>query len=485
MEQNQNSFAPEAATDEPASSLNPGGCARHEGAPSQPAAPDAGHDSQFASEAEATAFWKGVTHGIRCGSKPAPSGAEGPGPTHLPADFEPDLGRSGAAPGLISAELADAFTPVATDARGRAIRSDGFTPERQVTYLSTLAACGVVIDACRAAGICKDTAYNLRNGAQGRAFALAWDAAILISRGRMSDELMSRGMNGCIDRLYRNGELVAERHRHDNRLAMAILTRLDRQAEGMGEGAAVARAIGQDWERFLEIVKAGGEEVDSFLADRARQEKAPEAAQKIESTAAMLARLKAMHLHQDGQAHRIRTADLDPAMMKSWTDDQWLRADLSGFLDRLPEQAWPDHARDELESAMNGNRRSRRLYQSRFPDSAAPESDDFDIWEDQELECWVTNYPPPADFGGFEDGEWGDEDYKRALSPDEQAAIDRDEAIDRAEEEAERAEARAAACAARDRAFGFVNDAETARSDIEPPAQSDITAAAIREGDSE
>jgi hypothetical protein len=474
MEHNRNSIRPEAATDEPASSFSPVLSDDQGPDPASTGAEQDDEDWQFDSDAEASAFWKGVTHGIRCGAKPEP--------THLPANFEPDLGRSGAAPGLTSARLADAFTPVSTDARGRPIRTDGFTPERQVAYLSTLAACGVVIDACRAAGICKDTAYNLRNSAQGRAFALAWDAAILISRGRMSDELISRGMNGCIDRLYRNGELVAERHRHDNRLAMAILTRLDRQAEGLGEGGAVARTIAQDWERFLEVVREGGEEADSFLAARAREEKAPEAAQAIESIAAMLARAKVLHLHREGRADRIRTADLDPARMDRWTDDQWLRADLSGFLDRLPEEAWPGYARDGLESALNGNRRSRRLYQSRFPGSEAPEHDRFDIWEDGDEGCWVTDYPPPAGFDGFEEGEWGDEDYKRALSPDEQAAIDHDNAIDRAERESEREAALAAAREARDRAFGFTVHADVPTSAVEQPPQSDISKRAIREG---
>jgi hypothetical protein len=475
MEQNQNFLRPEAATDEPASPLK-SVLSEVEGPPPSPASleDDAG-DWQFGSDAEATAFWKGVSHGIRCGARPEP--------THLPADFEPDLGRSGAAPGLTSARLADAFTPVATDARGRAIRSDGFTPERQVAYLSTLAACGVVIDACRAAGICKDTAYALRNGAQGRAFALAWDAAILISRGRMSDELMSRGMNGCIDRLYRNGELVAERHRHDNRLAMAILTRLDRQAEGMGEGAAVARAVAQDWDRFLDIVREGGDEADAFLADRARQQSAPESAREIASTASMLSRFKALDLHRAGQADRIETADLDPATMKRWTDDQWLRADLSGLLDRLPEEAWPEYARDEREATLHGTRRSRRVYQSRFPDSGPAEGDGFDIWEDEDEGCWMTNYPPPEGFDGFEEGQWDGEDYRRALSADEQAAVDHDEAIDRAEADDMRAEALAAARAARDRAFGFAAGVQAARSDIEPPAQSDIKGPNIREGD--
>ena len=404
------------------------------------------------SEAEEGAFWTGVCHGLRCGGMPVPR--------HLPATFgAEDLARPGAAPGLTSASLTDAYRPVTHDERGRALRHDAVTPEKQVVYLSALAVCGVVSDACRAAGVSRDAVYNLRNSAVGGAFALAWNAAILISRGRMADELLSRGMNGCIDRLYRNGELVAERHRHDNRLAMAVLTRLDRQAEGMGEGAAVAGAIAQEWDRFLGLVGAGGEGLEDFLAARAEAAEKPAAAEEIESAASLLARLRLFQLRDEGRAGEIETGDLDPMDMDGWTDEQWLRADISGFLDTLAEEEWPDSAHDPRADAQtNGMCRSRRLYLARHPDGGDPLNDwddGFEVWKDEDHGCWMTNYPPPEDFDGFEEGDWTDEDYRRSLSPGEAAVADAQRAAARAMEEADLAEERAEACAARDLYFGF------------------------------
>jgi hypothetical protein len=232
MEQNENSIRPEAATDEPASSLNP----RPAEAGTAPADPLAA--CSFATPAEDEAYWKGVVHGTRCVQ------AE-PVYRHRPRDWDADLSRPGTAPALTPDGLAEAYAPVTTDAIGRNIRDDGFTPARQRLFLTVLAACGVAADACRAAGISRDTAYNLRNRAEGAAFAIAWNAALLIARGRMDDELMSRALNGVIERIYRNGELWGERHRHDNRLAMAVLTRLDRQAAGLGEAQwpAAARKV--------------------------------------------------------------------------------------------------------------------------------------------------------------------------------------------------------------------------------------------------
>src|SRR5687768_11198294 len=93
---------------------------------------------------------------------------------------EADLVRDGRDPGLVSARLSDSYEPLTADVRGRAIRQDGFTPDRQRRFLDTLSACGVVADAARAAGVSRDTVYAFRNRPEARAFSLAWDAALLL-----------------------------------------------------------------------------------------------------------------------------------------------------------------------------------------------------------------------------------------------------------------------------------------------------------------
>ncbi len=59
------------------------------------------------------------------------------------------------------------------------------------------------------------------------------------------------------------------------------------------------------------------------------------------------------------------------------------------------------------------------------------------LWE-QEDGSWMTDYPPPADFDGEEEGEYGDRDYRRTLSPAEQDVIDAERAEDRAFAEEQR-----------------------------------------------
>lgn len=80
-----------------------------------------------------------------------------------------------------------------------------------------------------------------------------------------------------------------------------------------------------------------------------------------------------------------------------------------------------------------------------LPAPPEPEPEEFDgseVWESGEV--WWTSFPPPADFDGLEEGSPGGLDYRRTLSPAEQAVIDADLA-EEAPDEHDR----------RDRYFGF------------------------------
>jgi len=61
-------------------------------------------------------------------------------------------------------------------------------------------------------------------------------------------------------------------------------------------------------------------------------------------------------------------------------------------------------------------------------------------WEDFD-QCWLTNFPPPAGFDGYEsrpyDDVEDDEPYVRACTPEETAILEADAAADRAAERAE------------------------------------------------
>lgn len=311
-----------------------------------------------------------------------------PSPEAASDDFASPFNSSptARAPGddLISDRL-HRYEPVAADSLGRRRRCDGFTPERQVVFLDALSRCGVAADAARVAGVSRDTVYNLRNRAEGRAFSLAWDAAMLMSRARVSDELHSRALNGVVEKIYRNGELWGERHRHDNRLAMALLTRLDRQCEGLGEGAATARTVAQEWDQFLDIVEDGGDEAGDFLASRAaRAISAVEEAQGAEAGGAgnpvaddlyrsleKFERLFAYSMFGGGLDGEADISGLEPADMLNWTSNDWDRAERVGLLDWLDADEWPETVREPGGNETDGTCPTRQDIPAPVPDGWA------------------------------------------------------------------------------------------------------------------
>jgi hypothetical protein len=418
----------------------------------EPHAPDEdGPFQSFATDAEAEAYHKGLTAGIRA------AGRE-PGHPHMPADFSLDLMRDPDAPPLTSTKLVEAFPLIPGEGAEKACpaeRQDGWTGARMKRFLDVLADTGVVTDACRATGMSRRSAYTLRNSARGRAFRLGWDAALLLSQPSVADDVASRSRYGVVGRVYRNGELVAERHRYDNRLTMSVLTRLDKQiAEMRRDQAAAARIAADEWEQYTALV-AAGEGTEAFLAARSPKvpaapapARAPAAAAadpqpcgcgNAASEAALLARLASFERFGAGLPSEIATADLDPAEMERWTADQIDRAQASGFLARLPLDAWPQALREGEGDGTDGRCELRYLHGQYAAQTAVRSSDDegensadFDpdaereddfggciVWQKSEDLSWWTDFPPPPGFDGRHEGTLGTGSYIRTLTDGE------------------------------------------------------------------
>lgn len=155
------------------------------------------------------------------------------------------------------------------DRRGdRTTRHDGWTPEKIYTFLMTLADTGCVADAARAATMSVQSAYRLRNRVEGRAFNYAWEAALQIAKRQIADALIGRAVRGCVDVVTRNGVVVAERHRFDNRLSMAALTRLDQRLAADHDEAEAVRICVEEFDDFAGIVSKGGAGAAEFIYER-------------------------------------------------------------------------------------------------------------------------------------------------------------------------------------------------------------------------
>ena len=252
-----------------------------------------------------------------------------------------------------------AFVERATPDKGR---TDGWTPFARRLFLEVLAETGRVSRACEYAQLTKQSAYALR--ARDPLFAASWDAACELARAPLADALYERALDGVTETITRDGEVVAERHRHDSRLSIAVLHRLDRRCDRAVETGAKHLPILRHWDEWMALVGRGEEQAASALLETSR----------------------------DSQLGQLPLGE-NPTEQ----EDQEPQEDLA-------DRCWTDDTSGE--------------------------------------DVWMTSFPPPPGFTGWEKGEWDSWGYERECTPEEvellEAAAAAVEAEERAESEAER-----------------------------------------------
>jgi len=156
-------------------------------------------------------------------------------------------------------------------------RSNGWTAGRQAAFLIHLADNGIVADAARAVGQSLSGAYAFRRRATGYAFALGWEAALLIARRIVADQLMAAAIKGEEARWVRDGD-VTTYTRLNTKLSMALLDRVN-PAESLPEVLAVMG--GFDW--FVQLIDTGesAEELWSIFFESAIPRGEEEARERV------------------------------------------------------------------------------------------------------------------------------------------------------------------------------------------------------------
>lgn len=122
----------------------------------------------------------------------------------------------------IAATPLEGYDPVQTERK----RHDGWTQERQIVFLVTLAETGCVTDAAREAGITARSAYRLRAHPDGKPFAAAWDHALRLATGNLLSAAYERAIAGTPTQHWRDGKLVGESRAPSDRLLIYLLNTL-------------------------------------------------------------------------------------------------------------------------------------------------------------------------------------------------------------------------------------------------------------------
>ena len=108
-----------------------------------------------------------------------------------------------------------------------------FTPARKLRFLDELARHGNVRVAAARCGVSRSGAYLAR--ARDAAFAEAWRGALVLGRDCAVEEMAVRAIEGWEEPVFYRGRQVALRRRHDTRLLLAHIARLDKAcADGAG-----------------------------------------------------------------------------------------------------------------------------------------------------------------------------------------------------------------------------------------------------------
>jgi hypothetical protein len=127
-------------------------------------------------------------------------------------------------------------------------RVDGWSAGRQAAFLLHLADHGLVADAARCVGMSLSSAYALRRHARGYGFALGWEAALLVARRIVADNLLAAAIRGEEARWIRaDGE--TRYTRQNVKLSLALLDRAD-PATALPEVLAIT--VRFDW--FVRLI---------------------------------------------------------------------------------------------------------------------------------------------------------------------------------------------------------------------------------------
>ena len=292
-------------------------------------------------------------------------------------------------------------------------RTDGWSAANQRAFLEAIAEGHGVDAACARVRLSATSAYAFRRTAKGAAFALGWRAASLVAREVVAETLLVRALDGQTDTYTRADGTIVTRHRHDNRLAMGLLARLDRQVESASDSDAMAaRLVAQEFDAYLDLVGQDGAAARAGLFLARRSGALDPAGGDAPDLAPLYALAAADLFARTGHATaaEVPVDDLDPAARQHWSAAQWARAEAAGLVAFAAGTRTPGTSDAAPHSASE-------------PQHSQHSPSDEPVWWDDDAEEWRTFFPPPDDFDGVEDDDPASPDYERSLTEAEEAMM--------------------------------------------------------------
>ena len=105
-------------------------------------------------------------------------------------------------------------------------KRNGWTADRQRTFLTVLAETGSISQACGSAGVSSRSAYRLRQRPDAAAFARAWDDALKLASLRLMTLAFERATRGSVSETWKDGDCVRQTRTPSDRMLIYLLDRL-------------------------------------------------------------------------------------------------------------------------------------------------------------------------------------------------------------------------------------------------------------------
>ena len=148
-----------------------------------------------------------------------------------------------------------------------------WTPALERSFVESLADTGSVTEACKTVSMSRRSAYDQKRRGCGLAFRIGWDAAVLLARDVVADELLDRALAGQWTETIKDPETgKTRRFAQDRNLGLALLSRLDRMCDIQASEGTVhmaAQIVSQDFEAFLDLMVESSEKSASVTDVRA------------------------------------------------------------------------------------------------------------------------------------------------------------------------------------------------------------------------
>ena len=130
-------------------------------------------------------------------------------------------------------------------------RGNSITPDKQRTFIATLAASGIVTQAARSIGKSLEALYKLRHRAGAEEFSAAWDAAVERGLLRLEDCALELALQGEELPIVSAGKLLGTYRKHNfGHIRFVLMQRRAARWNAQGTDLAKLKPGNPDYERL-------------------------------------------------------------------------------------------------------------------------------------------------------------------------------------------------------------------------------------------